>query len=303
MANKPVDFSTPIGELIGGDSAFFASGMYRCEESYFTMYDFGKGEKNMTLCLRQDLQPLDGNGDDSGEVVTRYWPLNATTRDGAVMVEPISPIKGRKGAWSQIVFTDENKHQKLYGRSDFSTFLKHAVTAEVDMDAVGNDITAFAGKAYEYGLFTLPTDAAADKTKIEEAEDGEDGGQSKRKFPKQVVVIVSTVKAKGKTAKKKPSSGDDEDDAPAKPTKSKKASGPEGLIAEYLESKVEDGDDHMDHKMRLVNWLVKVKGLDKTETKPVMVIFNDIEDALQPVLKAAGWKLNKAKEFVKLEED
>jgi hypothetical protein len=304
MSKQAVDFSTPISELLGGGGSIFIAGPYRVEVCDFRMYDFKK-PGNDALCLYMNLQPLDADGNDEGEAVERYWPLNEKTRDGKIMVEAITPVKGRKGAWSQIRFTEDNQHGKIYAKSDFGYFLEHCAKAEVDMDAVGNDITAFESQTFEFGLFNKPATA---KTAVEEAEG--DGDDKKPNYPKQTVIITGTVEKKGKktAAKGKSAKDDDEDEKPAKKSgaKAKKPAGPEALVLEYLESEVctedneSEGVGHLDHKLALSKWLAKEKGLDPDDVKAAMKVYNDVEDGLPALLTTLGWSYNKkTKEITK----
>lgn len=303
MAKQAVDFSTPMAELLGGGGQIFNPGMYRVVESDFRTYDFKK-PNNDTLCAYQKLQPVDADGNDEGDEVERYWPLNAQMRDGSVVIEAITPVKGRKGSFSQITFTAANTHGKIYGASPFGVFLSHCEKAEVDMDAIGNDFSAFEGSVYEYGLFNKPE---RKRTAVEEAEGD---GDKKPSYPKQEVVIVSVPDKKSKkTAPKAKKEEEDEEEAPKVKSKAKaKKSDPETAdewCKAYLEAEVctddneADGVSHTNHKLNLPKWLNK-RDVEPAMVKKVMVIYNDVEDELPALLETMGWEYKaKTKEIVK----
>lgn len=300
--HQAINFSTPSSELFGG-GAIFVSGPYEVIEADFRMYDF-KRPGNDSLCAYMKLQPLDAEGEASGDEVERFWPLNAKGQDGTIYVEPITPIKGRKGAFSQITLTDSS-FGKLSGSSDFMYLHKSAEQAEVDMDAVGNDFSGFEGMKLEFGLLNKPAKA---KTAVEEAE-GAGDGEKKPNYPKQVVVITGTVGTKKKAAKKTTKPADDDEEAkPAKKAAKKPAAEPETAeewLKAYLEAEVctaENDDEevgHTDHRLNVPKWLAK-RDVEPAMVKKVMAIYNDVEDGLPSVLETLGWKYKlKSKSMVK----
>lgn len=308
MVKNAIDFSTPMAELLGGGGQIFNPGLYTVVESDFRTYDFKK-PGNDSLCFYMKLQPVDTDGNEEGEVTERYWPTGEKLRDGSIVLEAISPVKGRKGSFSQLAFTAANTHGKIFGKSDFGYFLTACEKAEVDMDSVGNDITAFEGNTYEFGLFNKPERA---KTAVEEAES--EGEEKKPAYPKQTVVIVSVPGKKSKAAgkaKAKPTVEEEDEPKPAKKGKKVVEDEPETAedwLTAYLKSEIctednNDGAGHMDHKLNVPKWLAK-KGCDQAMTSKVMKLYNNVDtddddNKLFAALSTLGWKYKvKTKEFV-----
>lgn len=301
--HEAIDFSQPLEEIFGGGGGYFTDGTYRTERARFTYYDFNKGPDNSSLCFMAELQALDGAGKDTDdEPKLQYWPLNAKTREGVIMVEPVGPVKGEKGCFQSIRLTDANTHGKLYSRSDFYIWMEAARKAEVDMDAVGNDITSLDGQVFEWGKQLIKDD---DKraTAVEQAEGGD---TNKRRYPKEVVVITAVVGKKGKSKSAAKDKAAAKDEKPAAKGKGKKdADDPESILLAYLEENVctddnEDGTPHLSHKLALSRYLAKDLGKDPAEVKEVMAMYNDTETQLPALLTSLGWELD-GKEIKKSE--
>lgn len=315
MAKTAIDFSAPAEELLGGGGGLINAGYYRVVQSHFMFSKLGEKATREALVLFQKLQPVDKDGEDAGDEIERRWTTNETLQNGDVVLEPINPIKGRKGCYSGLTYTDKNTHQRIYKLSEFGVLLEHMKKNTIDMDEIGNDWTAMEDKIYEYGLYTWPERT---KSPVEKAEDDEDDekGAGKKKFngPKQTIIIVSEFdgKAKKSTKKKKEDDDDDEDEKPAK-TKgksSKKNDEPETaeeFLAKYLEEEVctseneDDGAGHPDHKLSIPKWLNK-QGCDDKMKKAVMGIYNNVEDEdgneFFAILEKLGWEYKAKKKLI-----
>jgi hypothetical protein len=255
---------------------YFVDGLYRIESSRFGYFDFQKAN-NDALCLIQQLQPLDG-GKDKGDIKVQYWPVMDKDKEGNRTVEPMSPVKGEKGAWSQIRLTEANKHDKLFGGSAFMKYMSALQKAGFDMDSAGNDITSLDSLVAEFGKLV---EKARETTVIEEAEGG---GPKKKKKETYETIIITNIPSTAPTPIKK-----DNEEKP-KPGKKSKSLSPEELVQEYLDAEVckesnkEDEVAFLSHRLQLSNWLVKEKDCDADTTKAAMGVYND-DKKLSVVLK------------------
>jgi hypothetical protein len=293
MAKDAIDFSRPYDELFSGGFEF-VPGPYEVMKSGCVYFDFKK-PGNDQLCFMMEIKPVDGE-----ETQMKYWSVGGKLKDGTMLIEPVNPVKGEKGVWAGIRFTENDKHGKLYSRSDFAPFIEQCQKNEVDMDAVGNDFTAFTGNTYEFGLYNVKHTGKA-KTPVEKAEGAADAAPAKESH--DVIVIVGVPKKGKKSAPKKADKNDDADDKPVA-KKSKKAKGPESHVLAYIEDvikkevKDDDSADWTQHKLNLSRHLSKELGLEADEVREAMAVWNDREDALPALLDTVGLKINKDKEIV-----
>lgn len=297
MAREPLNIFDVDGAYAAG--GFFADGLYRIEQARFTYYDFNQPGKPR-LCMSLALQAI-VDGKDTGDVKMQYWGVMDQDKEGNKTVEPCSTVKGEKGFWSQIRLTENNKHDKLFGYSDFAIFMTNLKkVGKFDMDAAGNDITSLDGITAEFGK-VADTSKPKVKTAVEEAEmtDEEKAAEKKKsdRGPREIIVVVD-IPTKGKTDKKDKADKKEEksEKTPAKSKKGSDEDTAEEIILEFLKEGVltsdnEEGTPLFTHKMAMGTFLRKTKKFDADRTEAVMEVFNDSKQ-LSAILTSEGWELD-----------
>lgn len=255
-------------ETYGGGEGAFPDGRYRIEKARWANYDFrGKApgkDGTGVLTLAMELQPLSKNGEEEGDPKSQYWGFGNDEFAGHNKGKSLSYIG--------------DKSPRIWDKSDVGVFMVHLLKAEgfdADQFESENDVSLLDGMVADFSKVPSPRTPKA--------------GAAEKKFPDQVAVIVSIVKAKKAAGKAKK----DEAAADEKPAGKGKAASddndPADVIGEWLGTTLQPGAEALVTRIAFKKFLAG-KFSDEDVRDGIFTYYKD-SAKLKAILKAVGWKL------------
>lgn len=279
-----------LGDYQGaGSGGFFVPGLYRIEESRFTMFDYNGKVPGGLPVHTVKFQPLNRSGKPEGDPSVQHFNIRVAapgldTEEWQKLSALVKPSKDGKTL-------EIPEECVLSQKCDHYVFVKSLGDHGFDLDSIeeDGDVSALDGLEAEFGLVESTRPPKEDGPK------GKDG----KPLPNRTVAVTSI------PANTKPAGGKTNGKAAEGKAGGKKAAAfdPESVLQDYLLEHVlvDDNADGVDKiKVRMaIGSFVQKQGGDADAVKQVADLFNEAK-YMEPLLDSAGWKIEtvKGKQFL-----